>query len=279
MRSILPLLCCPVCRSGLNSALRCTGCGEQFRVERDVYRLVSPKVSVLDGCWGDEEWEDDYVPGDDKDESGKAYSDYLNEETKTARKLWTEKFRQRLGGLSGNVMDIATGKGGSLQLLLESGGDFLPIATDICGGVMAYARTLLRKKHGITREFAAVATDIRHLALKDGVIDAAVTLAGLQEIKGTAQASAELHRVMKPGGRLITMVALFDKDSPSARRAESFGGLRSVIKELLSEDLAAAGFRDIRVDIVSRAVLAPNPRDRTPVAGDTMYYGILEAAV
>lgn len=281
VKSILPLLCCPVCRGELSASLLCAGCGERFRVEKDVYRLVSTKVSELDACWDESDWPEEYDPAkeQDKDENGKVYSDYLNEETRKARDLWSDKFKERLGMLSGNVMDIATGQGGAMRSLLESKGDFLPIATDMCAGVMVYARSLLREKYGLTRGFAAVATDIRHLALKDGVIDAAVTLAGLQEIKGTAEVSAEIHRVMKPGGRLLALVALFDKDSASARRAEGFGGLRGVINELLIEDLEAAGFKNVRIDIVSQAVLAANPRDRTPVAGDIMYYGILEAFV
>lgn len=279
MNSILSLLCCPVCKGGLLPDLRCAGCGEQFRFEKGVYRLVSPKVTVHDGCWNDEDFEEEYAPGQDIDENGKSYSDYLNEETRKARDVWTEKFQDRLTGLKGNVFDIATGQGGAMRMLLQSEGDFLPIATDLCGAAMVYARAHLRAKHGITREFAAVATDVRHLAFKDGVMDTAITLAGLQEIKGTLEASREIRRVMKPGGRLLALAAYFDADSPSARRAESFGGLRGVIKELLTEDLAAAGFREIRLETVSRGVLAPNPRDRTPVAGDTMYYGILEAVV
>ncbi len=273
------MLCCPVCRGELLKTLRCAGCGEQFRFEKGIYRLVSPRVSVLDGCWNDDDFAEEYAPGQDIDENGKSYSDYLNEETKQARALWTQKFKERLTGLKGNVMDIATGQGGAMRMLLESKGDFLPIGTDLCGSVMGYARAHLKAKYGITREFAAVNTDVRHLAFKDGVIDTAITLAGLQEIKGTLEASREIRRVMKPGGKLLALAAYFDAGSPSAKRAEGFGGLRGVIKELLMGDLAAADFKDIRVETVSQAVLAPNPRDRTPVAGDTMYYGILEAGV
>lgn len=277
MVSVLSLLCCPVCRGNILPDMRCAGCGEQFRLEKGVYRMVSPKVTVFDGCWNEDDWLEEYDPA--KDEIGKTYRDKLNDETRKARDVWGDRFRERLSGLKGNVMDIATGMGGSLHGLLTSGGDCLPIATDICAGVMVYARARLRAKYGITREFAAVATDVRRLSFRDGVMDAAVTLAGLQEIKGTLDAAREISRVMKPGGRLIAQAALFGRDSPSAKRAEGFGGLRGVIKELLMEDLAAAGFSDIRIDIVSQGVLGPVQTDRTPVPGDTMYYGIVEAVI
>lgn len=276
MIAIAPLLCCPVCRGELDQAFRCRGCGEQFAFKDDIYRLVSPKVTDMKEFTGDKDWDGEYKPGVDVDENGKRYSDYLNEETKKAREVWTDRFKERLGELKGNVMDIATGPGSNMRYLLESGGDFTPIGTDVSPEILRYARGRLRVEYGLTREFAAVATDIRRLAFKDGVMDAAVTLAGLQEVTGAREASAEIRRVMKPGARLLAMVCFFDRDSASARRAEQFGGLRGVIKEMLLEDMAAAGFKGLRMDLVSQGVLAPNPRDRTPVAGDTMYYGLLE---
>lgn len=279
MVSVDDIICCPVCRGGLDAELRCRGCGEGFALKDGIYRLVSPKVSDLTEFTGDKDWDGEYKPGGDLDENGKTYSDYLNEETKAARDAWAARFRERLGALSGNVMDIATGPGSNMRYLLESGGDFRPIATDIFPAELRYARGRLAAEHGIKREFAAVATDIRHLAFRAGVMDAATTLAGLQEVAGAGAAAVEIRRVMKPGGRLLAMSCGYDRDSASARRAEGFGHLRGVIKELLIEDLAAAGFVNISAERVSKGVLAPNPRDRTPVAGDMMYYDIVEAFV
>ncbi len=279
MISVNDIICCPVCRGGLDAELRCRGCGERFALEDGIYRLVSLKVSDMTEFTGDKDWDGEYKPGVDQDENGKTYSDYLNEETKAARDAWAARFRERLGALRGNVLDIATGPGSNLRYLLESGGDFRPIATDIFPEELRYARGRLAAEHGIKREFAAVATDIKHLAFRAGVMDAATTLGGLQEVSNSGAAAAEIRRVMKSGARLLAMTCAYARDSASARRAEGFGHLRGVIQELLIEDLAAAGFVNISAERVARGVLAANPRDLTPVAGDVMYYDIIEAFV
>jgi len=99
------------------------------------------------------------------------------------------------------VLDLAAGTGDfSVEL---AGADHRPIAVDLSAGMLAAARTRAPRVQG----------DLLTLPFADQSVDAAVCGFALRNLIALEPFFAELHRVVRPGGR----IALLDVSQPDNR--------------------------------------------------------------
>ena len=269
MISAHKLLCCPLCRSAVTEELKCLSCAEQYSLREGVYVMVNQALSANEWKW------DERHLSEEGEESPHPYGSFINQETRDAQRIWHDALTEYTDMFCGYVIDVATGKGGMLAKLLESNAAFFPIATDVDPNVLVWTRRALEGKY--PKEFLAVASDAKHLAFGDDVLDYATSLAGLNNIPDTILALGELRRTLRHGGKLVVMNTFVEEDSNSAELARQHNTERAFIERHLISDLTGAGFRNVKTNTVASAIWAENPHDLLPVAGDMQYYAIIEA--
>jgi SAM-dependent methyltransferase len=159
-----------------------------------------------------------------------------------------------------SVLDVAAGAGDqTLDIAERVGATGAVVATDISAGILAYAlENAVRARHRNVRIHVADAED---LGLEDASFDAAVCRLGLMFLPDPLVGLSEIHRVLKPGGRLCSIVFAGPDMNPclrilmtSAMRHAGLpprdpfqpGGLVSLGKPGLMDDLfQRAGFRAV----------------------------------
>ncbi len=104
-----------------------------------------------------------------------------------------------------HVLDIAAGTGDQTFLaahIVGPGGSIL--ATDISGDMLSIAARVAQQE-GLTNITTRV-MDAQQLELEDDVFDAVICRLGLMLLPHPARALSEIHRVLKPGGKLAALV-------------------------------------------------------------------------
>jgi ubiquinone/menaquinone biosynthesis C-methylase UbiE len=104
-----------------------------------------------------------------------------------------------------HVLDIAAGTGDQSLLaarIVGPGGSIL--ATDISGDMLAIATRVVQQE-GVTNITTRV-MDAQQLDLQDDTFDAVICRLGLMLLPHPHQALREIHRVLKPGGKLAALV-------------------------------------------------------------------------
>lgn len=235
-----------------------------------VYLMISPKMSEKE--W---KWEQTIFSEKRMKKLNQQYKRYINKETRDAQKIWLNEMKDYIDNFQGFVVDIATGLGGMFETLLKSKADFFPIATDVDPNVLVWTKRKMEEKY--LKEFLAVASDVKHLAFKDDVLNYATSMAGFNNIPDIGLALEEVYRTLKYGGRLVAMHSFVVENSNSAKLARQHGVERTCIKKYLINDLTKVGFRKVKTHMVTSAIWAENPMDLFPVAGDTQYFAIIEA--
>ena len=270
MISAYTLLCCPICKTAVDEALMCSSCKEGYALIEGVYVMIGSKLSHKEWRW------DKSIFSDRKIEKLKQqYKRYINKETRDAQKIWLNEMKNYIDNFQGFIVDIATGLGGMFETLLKSKAIFFPIATDVDPNVLVWTKRKMEEKY--SKEFLAVASDVKHLAFKDDFFDYATSMAGFNNIPDTALALKEVYRTLKHGGKLVVMHSFVEQNSNSAKLARQHSFERACIEKCLINDLTKIGFKNTKTDIVASAIWAENPMDLFPVAGDTQYYAIVEA--
>ena len=171
-------------------------------------------------------------------------------------------------GAGSRVLDVAAGSGVFALAAAEAGAEVL--ATDFAPGMV----DLLRQK----TESAALSIDVEEmdgqaLAVPDASFDAAASLFGLIFFPDTAAGAAELHRVVRVGGRVA--VVAWSPDGlaihPIALEAFSLIGVeqpqRSTLPSAfrlsdparLGSLLVSAGFTEVEVQEAEHAIPIPDP--------------------
>ncbi|MGE0744575.1 MAG: class I SAM-dependent methyltransferase [Rhodospirillales bacterium] len=179
----------------------------------------------------------------------------------------------RLLDVAGGTGDVATGflarvKGAGEAVICDANARMLQVGAD-----RAIDRGQL---HGIAR----VCADAAALPLPDRTFDAVTIAFGLRNVTRRAEALSEMHRVLKPGGRLLCLEfsrlriaglrPLYDLYShrvlPAMGRivagdAESYRYLAESIRrfpdqDALAAEIAAAGFDRVRWRDLSGGVVA-----------------------
>ena len=110
-------------------------------------------------------------------------------------RLWRRAVTQAVDAKPGErVLDLAAGTGTSSMPFQLAGASV--VACDFSQGMLEVGR----QRHP-DLDFAA--GDAMRLPFKDGVFDAVTISFGLRNVEDTTAALRELHRVTKPGGRLL----------------------------------------------------------------------------
>lgn len=131
------------------------------------------------------------------------------------------------------ILDLAAGTAKSSKPFADAGAVVFP--TDLSMGMLRVGKT-----HQPALDF--VNGDALHLPYADGVFDAVTISYGLRNVERTVEALAELHRVTKPGGRIV--VNEFSTPSSAAFRfLYEEGALRAVpLVAKLSSNPVAYGY-------------------------------------
>jgi ubiquinone/menaquinone biosynthesis C-methylase UbiE len=112
-----------------------------------------------------------------------------------------------------HVLDIAAGAGGqSVAVARMVGETGYVLASDISPNILSYARRMACKAKMYNIETRAM--DGEHLDCKDESFDAVISRVGLIYFPDQLQALKEMHRVLKPGGKIAHIVySTADKNS------------------------------------------------------------------
>ena len=117
-----------------------------------------------------------------------------------------QRWKRRLIGLAGpltclRVVDLACGTGDIARLASAAGADVTGI--DITPRMIELARARAREA-GVRRTRFLIG-DMTALPLPDACADVVTTGYGLRNVPDLDRAVAEIHRVLKPGGRLLSL--------------------------------------------------------------------------
>ena len=125
-------------------------------------------------------------------------------------KRWRRKVRAEIQDILDNreavVLDVACGTG-DLSIELNGGSAARVIGTDFCRPMLAVAREKNNTDHLV---IPYVEADAMNLAFADDSFDALTIAFGLRNLANFSAGLAELHRVLKPGGR----IAILEFSSP-----------------------------------------------------------------
>ena len=110
-------------------------------------------------------------------------------------RLWRRAVVNALRPMPGErILDLAAGTGTSSAPFVDRGAFVVPC--DFSLGMLAVG-------HQRQPELPFVAGDALHLPFADATFDAATISFGLRNVVDPAGALAEIHRVVRPGGRLV----------------------------------------------------------------------------
>ncbi|MDR7555407.1 MAG: o-succinylbenzoate--CoA ligase [Armatimonadota bacterium] len=195
-----------------------------------------------------------------------------------AHLLW-KRAAVRAAGLQrgGRAVDVCCGTGDLLVGLARvSGPGGRVVGVDFAPAMVAAARARLTRRRATGA--AVVLADAEALPLRDGVVDAATIAFGLRNVARPAQALREMHRVLRPGGRVVVLEfgqpqpawfrALYDLFSRTviprlggwlSGRPDAYRYLHDSIRqwpdpERLSDLLREAGFADVRFRRLTRGI-------------------------
>jgi ubiquinone/menaquinone biosynthesis C-methylase UbiE len=196
------------------------------------------------------------------------------------------------------VIDVAAGTGEQTLLAARRVGTTgRVVATDVSAAMLGVAAEAAHQA-GLTNVETLV-MDARQLDLEGDSFDAAISRLALMLIPERAKALAEIHRVLRPGGRLAAIVISSAETNPLVNLpmevARRYAGLPSEVlmdpgffalgdPRLLQRAYEQAGFRDVAVHVVphrrrfpSLAAALQNRRDSLPEIG-TLTTGLSHAS-
>jgi demethylmenaquinone methyltransferase/2-methoxy-6-polyprenyl-1,4-benzoquinol methylase len=117
------------------------------------------------------------------------------------RRLVSDALRDTLENKEAVVLDVACGTG-DLSLELQSKAKARIIATDFCRPMLAIAKDKTEKQ-GF--EIPYIEGDALGLAFADHTFDAVTIAFGLRNLANFQNGLTELHRILKPGGKLAVL--------------------------------------------------------------------------
>ncbi len=172
----------------------------------------------------------------------------------------------------GRVLETAAGSGVVPRALADSlGPEARYVVTDLNQAMLDHAAT----KQGRDDRIEWRQADALDLPFDDSLFDTVICQYGVMFYPDRVKGYTEAHRVLKPGGRYIFSVwdqiaenefadvvtaaaaEVFPEDPPRflARTPHGYHD-----KDVVRQDLSAAGFSDISVDTIEEVSRAPSPR-------------------
>lgn len=118
--------------------------------------------------------------------------------------LWRRLCVKRSGIVAGNsVLDCATGTGDiAISFAKVVGSSGMVIGTDINPDMLKWAR---QKAHRRKARIDFRTEDVQQLSFANGSFDAVSIAFGIRNVANPGRGIAELHRVTKPGGRVVIL--------------------------------------------------------------------------
>ncbi len=116
------------------------------------------------------------------------------------RRLVAAKLRPALGE-GATVLDVACGTGDLSLVIAETCGARV-VGVDFCRPMLEIAA---RKSNGASRPTPFIEGDALRLPFAERSFDAATIAFGLRNLSDIAGGLRELHRILKPGGRLVIL--------------------------------------------------------------------------
>jgi ubiquinone/menaquinone biosynthesis C-methylase UbiE len=184
----------------------------------------------------------------------------------------------RMAGITrgASVLDVAAGAGDQTLAIAERvGPEGFVLATDLSPVILERARA--RAEHAGHRNVQTQVADAERLPLEAVHFDAAVCRLGLMLCPDPLQALREMHRVVRPGGGVCTVVFSRPERNPcimllmstalrhaglAPRDPYQPGSLLSLGKSgLIDELLVRAGFRDVATTAIDAPFHLPAARD------------------
>ncbi|GAT08629.1 methyltransferase domain-containing protein [Mycolicibacterium novocastrense] len=145
----------------------------------------------------------------------------------------------------GVALDIGSGPGNvTASLARAAGSDGLALGIDISRPMLARA---VSAQAGPNVGF--LRADAQRLPFRDATVDAVTSLAVVQLIPEPASAVAEMHRVLRPGGRIAIMVPTVGSVPPPLRWL-SRGGARFFAEDELGDLFEQRGFERVRTKTI-----------------------------
>jgi demethylmenaquinone methyltransferase/2-methoxy-6-polyprenyl-1,4-benzoquinol methylase len=117
------------------------------------------------------------------------------------RRLVAKKLQDVLDNPESVVLDVACGTG-DLSLELQKSGEAKVIGTDFCRPMLAVAREKNQKNQ---TAIPYIEGDGMNLSFADNTFDAVTIAFGLRNFSNWLDGLKELHRVLKPGGKLAIL--------------------------------------------------------------------------
>ena len=186
-----------------------------------------------------------------------------------------------------HVLDVACGTGAVTRVLAERVGlTGRVVALDINPGMLAAGRAAVRSTHVEWHEGSAV-----QLPLPDATFDRVVCQQGVQFFPDRATALAEMHRVLKPSGRLALACWRSVEHMPGYLElqealAKRIGTAQAALPPFALGDgdalralVVGAGFRDVKRRVETQMVRFPSAEHmvRVVVGGAPSMLGVLAA--
>ncbi len=162
-----------------------------------------------------------------------------------------DRFRRALGPAGkGRVLDVACGPGVVTAAVAADATE--AVGLDATEAMLAKARETAAKAGRTNVRFEV--GDAEALPFADAGFDAVVTRLAIHHFARPDRALAEMHRVLKPGGRLVVVDVVSSDDPENAALHNAIEILRdpSHVRMLPAEELdaaiAAAGFKDLATE-------------------------------
>ena len=151
-------------------------------------------------------------------------------------------------GLEGIALDVATGTGDLALVLARRPGNTGAVGLDLLPQMVVRARAKSRKK-GLNRAVGFLVGDSLSLPFPDGEFACATTAWGLRNMPDVRVALEEMVRVVRPGGRVVSLESMPLERGPF-RHILRFGFLHVVplMGQLVAGDRAAYTYLPRSVD-------------------------------